>query len=25
MFLAGSERNPAGNMVVIVESPRRVA
>jgi hypothetical protein len=25
MFLAGSERNPVGNMVVIVESTRRVA
>jgi hypothetical protein len=25
MFLAGSERNPVGNMIVIVESTRRVA
>jgi hypothetical protein len=25
MFLAGSERDPAGEMIVIVESPRRAA
>jgi hypothetical protein len=25
MFLAGSERNPVGNMIVIVESTSRVA
>jgi hypothetical protein len=25
MFLAGSERDPVGEMVVIVESPRRAA